>query len=266
MRNRLRFRWLVALVCLVICLEASIPMSSGAQYDAVSELMALMSPSDKIGQLFIVTFRGSDTGRRSDIAQLVHEYRVGAVALSASQENFSSDYNSAAQILRLTRELQSLSVQDDASPLSARFGAGDSQFFAPLFVAMQIAGDAYPNTDILSGLTSLPSLMALGATWKPNNAFVAGEIAGRELSALGINMVFGPSLDVQNNPRLGLKGSIGTYSFGGDPYWVGEMGESYIGGFTQARRGILSRSRSIFRVSERQTGGQMKKFQLSPSL
>jgi beta-N-acetylhexosaminidase len=43
-------------------------------------------------------------------------------------------------------------------------------------------------------------------------------------------MFFGPSLDVIENPYGEGKGDLGVRTFGGDPYWVGELGKEYIRG------------------------------------
>ena len=79
-------------------------------------------------------------------------------------------------------------------------------------------------------LTEVPSNMTLGATWDTNYAYQTGLIVGKQLSTLGVNMVFGPMLDVVDKPRPDLGNTIGVRSFGGDPYWVGNMGRAYIQG------------------------------------
>ncbi len=53
---------------------------------------------------------------------------------------------------------------------------------------------------------------------------------GQELSALGVNMYFGPSLDVVDSPNPSANGDLGSSVFGGDPYWVSQMGSAYISG------------------------------------
>ena len=55
-----------------------------------------------------------------------------------------------------------------------------------------------------------------------------GEIVGRELSAVGVNMLLGPSLDTLVLPRPDPVGSLGVHTFGGDPNWVAQMGRAYI--------------------------------------
>ena len=50
--------------------------------------MDRMTPADKVGQLFLVTFEGSDTSVESEIASLVRDYRVGGVVLRPDNGNF----------------------------------------------------------------------------------------------------------------------------------------------------------------------------------
>ncbi|MBE2196994.1 MAG: hypothetical protein IAE79_00190, partial [Anaerolinea sp.] len=94
-------------------------------------------------------------------------------------------------------------------------------------------GNGSPHTAILSGLTQIPSNMAIGATWNPGYAQTVGQVVGRDLTALGVNMLLGPSLDVLETPQPGSTADMGVRSFGGDPYWVGLMGQAYISGVHQ---------------------------------
>ena len=102
--------------------------------------------------------------------------------------------------------------------------------FIPLFIGLSQNGDGPPYDQIINGLTSLPSQMAIGATWQTDLAQQIGKVLGQELSALGINLLFGPSLDVLETPHPQGTGDLGVRTFGGDPYWVGEMGRAYISG------------------------------------
>jgi beta-N-acetylhexosaminidase len=67
--------------------------------------------------------------------------------------------------------------------------------------------------------------MAIGATWQTQLAQQVGNVNGAELSAIGINLLLGPSLDVLESPQERGAGDLGVRTFGGDPYWVGEMGQ-----------------------------------------
>src|SRR5690606_21104224 len=96
------------------------------------------------------------------------------------------------------------------------------------------------HPQLLNGITQLPSTMAIGATWDPQQAQVVGQILGQELTAVGVNMLLGPHLDVLEDPSLALSNQVGTDIFGGHPYWVGQMGQSYISGVHAGSRGRLA--------------------------
>lgn len=80
---------------------------------------------------------------------------------------------------------------------------------------------------IAGGATELPGNMALGATRSPELARKAGQVLGRELLAMGINLNFAPALDVNINPDNPV---IGIRSFGDDPEIVGRLGAELIRG------------------------------------
>jgi beta-N-acetylhexosaminidase len=82
--------------------------------------------------------------------------------------------------------------------------------------------------------------MAIGATWDPDNARGTGQITGLELAAMGINLLLGPSVDVLSDPRPSGQGDIGTRTFGGDPWWVGQMGRAYIEGVHRGSGGRIA--------------------------
>ena len=216
---------------LLLSLLLPVPLRARDEADFVQNLIDSMSVEDKVGQIFLVTFTGSDFGPESDIAELITEYRVGGVVLLASNRNFTNGEDTPRQVADLTNSLQALAF---SKPIS---GTNTS---VPLFIAVTQEGDGYPYTQITGGVTAIPNNMALGATWNVNNAEKVGEIVGRELAAMGINMLLGPSLDVLDNPRPGLKGDLGTRVFGGDPYWVGKFGQAYIRGVHQGGEGKVA--------------------------
>jgi beta-N-acetylhexosaminidase len=80
---------------------------------------------------------------------------------------------------------------------------------------------------VTGGATELPGNMALGATRSTELAKKAGKVLGRELLAMGVNLNFAPSLDVNTNPQNPV---IGIRSFGEDPQLVGELGAALIRG------------------------------------
>ncbi|RFU94987.1 beta-N-acetylhexosaminidase [Sphaerochaeta halotolerans] len=78
-----------------------------------------------------------------------------------------------------------------------------------------------------SDCTIVPSAMALGATGDERCALRAGILTGRELSALGVNVDFAPSLDMNSNP---LNPVIGVRSYGDDPDVVSRFARSMVEG------------------------------------
>ncbi len=220
------------LLCLILVLSLLLPQPLHAQ-DAQDDLtaraealLARMTVEQKVGQLFLVTFVGSDAQPGTDVARLIRQDLVGGVVLLASNANFYNDTDTPRQVAELSNQLQELAISS-GSPV-------------PLFVAVDHEGDGYPYTRITHGTTPLPNAMAIGATWNPANARNVGEIAGRELAAMGVNLLLGPVVDVLNNPRPAGQGDIGTRTFGGDPWWVGQMGRAYIEGVHQGSGGRVA--------------------------
>ncbi|MEA3459676.1 MAG: hypothetical protein U9R11_03215, partial [Chloroflexota bacterium] len=115
-----------------LALSLFLPLSARSQGDFVERFMEQMSAEEKVGQLFLVTFVGSDVGPDSDIAQLIAEYKVGGVVLSASNGNFTNGDDTPQQVLKLTNGLQEL----------ASSSAGEN--YISLFIAIEHEGDGYP--------------------------------------------------------------------------------------------------------------------------
>lgn len=187
-----------------------------------SLLLQQMTVEEKIGQLFLVTFKGKDISENSNIYQLINQYHIGGVLIRRENGNWRSGVGEASAVLQLSNGLQNI----EASAGESQANAG----FVPLFIAIAQPGNGYPYDQLATELTPLPSQMTIGATWLPENAKNAGEVLGRELSILGINMLFGPSLDVLERPNPGTTGDLGIQVFGGDPFWVWQMGKAYIQG------------------------------------
>ncbi len=77
------------------------------------------------------------------------------------------------------------------------------------------------------GTTQLPGNMALGATGSAELARKAGEVLGQELAAMGINVNYAPSCDVNINPQNPV---IGIRSFGENPEDVARLAGAMIEG------------------------------------
>lgn len=243
-------------------------------YEAEAQaLLRNMSSAERVGQLFLVTFEGTDPSAGSAIADLILNHYVGGVVLLARNDNITDLENAPRQVAELVNDLQFMALEGQPLPEAVFAEAGETPPAGtpsatetapaltatiaptdtvaagataqpteeplpprnpiPLFVATLHEGDGPPFTEIRNGLSGLPNQMAIGATWQPELSRQIGEIAGRELSAMGINMLFGPSLDVLEAPQPFSASDLGTRSFGGDPFWVGLLGQAYTAGVHQ---------------------------------
>jgi beta-N-acetylhexosaminidase len=197
----------------------------------VADIVNAMTPEEKVGQLFLVTFKGSDAGETSQAYDLIANYHVGGLVLMTENDNFAAAPATVSEAYRLIAQLQAVARTSADQPAAGTTGGqSGSHTYVPLWIGITQEGNGAPTDQILNGLTPLPSEMALGATWQPDLADQVGTVAGQELSALGFNLFFGPSLDVLDNPASTASGDLGTRVFGGDPYWVGEMGRAYVRG------------------------------------
>jgi len=198
-------------------------------------LLEALTPEERVGQLFLVTFTGKDTGAESPIYDLVTNYHVGGVVLLSENDNFNPTPNTVSGTHQLISELQRIEW-NSSDPATGNL---PQRGYVPLFVSVEQDGDGFPYDQILNGMTPMPNAMSLGATWRPDLAKQIAEIQGRELAALGINLYMGPSLDVLDTPNPAARSNVGTRSFGGDPYWVGEMGSAYISGLHTGSEGRM---------------------------
>jgi len=210
---------------------ASVSYQISPELQKAQALLENMSPEERVGQLFLVTYLGSDVGEGSSIAKLVSDQHIGGVILRADNDNFAASEALPMLIKSTIDNLQTTNWKSTIAGIET--GAGTVQSagnYIPLFVGISQEGDLAPNDQIINGLTPLPSAMAIGATWKPTNAEAVGKILGSELEAMGFNLVLGPSLDVLDLVRTDIGEDLGVRTFGGDPYWVGQFGKAYIKG------------------------------------
>lgn len=203
------------------------------QVSTAEVVLVSMTPEERVGQLFLVTFRGTDTGAESQIYDLIVNHHIGGVVLQAENDNFVAAPDTVMGVHQLIGNLQS--TEWDATALNLNSQSPRS-VYVPLFIGVSQEGDGPPHDQILSGLTPLPDAMAVGATWEPDLARQVGAVVGGELSATGFNLFFGPSLDVVEAPDPDARSDLGTRVFGGDPFWVGEMGRAYVTGLHEGSR------------------------------
>lgn len=154
----------------------------------------------KIGQMIMAGFPSDSFD--DHVREIIHEHHIGNIIL------FSRNVGDSNQIQSLTREIQENMMEAIGLP-----------------ALISIDQEGGMVTRIFDGATLLPGSMGISATGNVDNARKVGEIMGRELKALGINMNLAPTLDVNNNP---LNPVIGVRSYGEDPQQVADFGLEYI--------------------------------------
>lgn len=208
----------------------------------INQIIDSLTPEERVGQLMLVTFDGY-LGPASPVIELITDYNIGGVLLLAEHDNIIGPINTPRLVQSLANDLQNaaydatLSAVDPATPSDPD---KTPRPFVPLFVGTIHSGNGQPGTQIANGTTPLPSQMAIGATWEPEYARQVGQIAGAELEAMGINLLLGPALDVPPQPQAQSTLDLSVDTFGGEPYWVGRMGQAYVTGVHEGSQGRIA--------------------------
>ncbi|MCK5106341.1 MAG: glycoside hydrolase family 3 C-terminal domain-containing protein [Elusimicrobiales bacterium] len=156
---------------------------------------------DKISQLLMIS---ADTGNIDKTSAAVKNC-VGGIQLQWGSYSLKDTKN-------ITDNLQKLAIGSNCS--------------IPLFIAVDYeGGSVYAPTTL--GLLELPTNIMLGAADDEALAASLAYLAGKELKRAGINMAFGPVLDVNTNPENPI---IGIRAIGDNPALVSKIGKALING------------------------------------
>ncbi|GBF50496.1 beta-glucosidase-like glycosidase [Leptospira ryugenii] len=146
---------------------------------------------------------------------------VDAVALTEIQKTrpggiilFGKNLGKREEIKDLTANLQKVAKEESLHPF--------------LISTDQEGGRVFRVQD---GVTAYPGAMAVGQTGNEVWGNTVGFVTSYELKELGINFLFAPVLDINNNP---FNPVINTRSFGSDPERVSNVAVAYEAG---ARKG-----------------------------
>jgi beta-N-acetylhexosaminidase len=236
---KLAFLILVLVLVLPLSLGQAAPLSQGIpNSEKAQQLLNQLTPQERVGQLFLLTFLGPEAGVGSptgeQIYNLIVNYHIGGVILQADNDNFVGADQTLPIAKSLTDQLQRDEyIASQSEQINPDTNEPFTPAYVPLFIGIAQEGDGYPYDQILSGMTPLPSQMALGGTWNTELSRKVGSVLGQELSDLGFNLLLGPSLDVLEVPNSDSGGDLGVRVFGGDPFWVGAMGQAFIAGVHQ---------------------------------
>src|SRR4030067_3308646 len=115
-------RTLLVAIILMLAIPAlgATPYQGTTPQEKAERLLESLSPQERVGQLFIVTFQGQDVGPTSTIYELISEYHIGGVLLRPSNGNILAGAGEAVGLNLLTKALQ----QARATAPRARGGGG----------------------------------------------------------------------------------------------------------------------------------------------
>jgi beta-N-acetylhexosaminidase len=239
-------RLLILITLLVAIFNGSVGFAESQQQNSSAEehalaLLETLTPEERVGQLFLVTFDGKDVDFETQIFDLITNHHIGSVVLQQKSDNFLAPPQTANGAWQLVTELQTAEWSaSQANQIEPETNEEFRPAFIPLLVGISQDGNGPPADQIFNGVTALPSLMGIGATFQTDLARQVGNITGSELTALGINLLLGPSLDVLETPIEKGIGDLGVRTFGGDPFWVGEMGRAYVSGVHEGSEGSIA--------------------------
>lgn len=185
---------------ILLSLWCFLPAQSRAEDRFVRKTMRRMTLDQKIGQLMMVSwnadFQPVHADNYRDVLDAVKMYQVGGLIVFGG-----SAYSIAVQVNEFQRMAK-----------------------LPLLIGADLERGLYQQ---LPDGVHFPPNMAVAATGNSRYAEQQGEITGREARSVGINMVFAPVLDVNNNP---LNPIINYRSYGESPLVVSRMGSAFIKG------------------------------------
>ncbi|MFZ0739449.1 MAG: glycoside hydrolase family 3 N-terminal domain-containing protein [Candidatus Acidiferrales bacterium] len=168
-----------------------------------------MTLREKLGQLLVVYYRGEFTSTESpeykDLIRQVQENHVGGFILGTRRAPLGFERGGVYASAVLANQLQ-------------------KRANIPLIVSADFERGTAMRIDEGTGF---PYAMAVAATGNPKDAYTIGRITALEARAAGIQWIFAPDADVNDNPDNPI---INVRSFGEDPKRVGEFVAEFVRG------------------------------------
>ncbi|WP_446727621.1 glycoside hydrolase family 3 N-terminal domain-containing protein [Pseudoalteromonas sp. S16_S37] len=163
------------------------------------------------------TCREPMTQLPEQLAQVIANYHIGGVIL------FSENTHDTQQIVNLNNQLQA--------------AAQKAKYPLPLFIAIDQEGGRVARIN-REQATSFTGNMSIGATYPKHGTHYASavaEVIAKELTSLGINVNFAPTVDVNMNAENPV---INVRSFSENPELVAKLGAAQVKAFEQ--QGVIS--------------------------
>ena len=184
------------------------PLST-AERQWVDTSLRRLTIDEKIGQLLFTTFHGTFTSTESgEYQKLLHDVtdlHVGGFIVVTRMTPLGIEKSQTYPTAVLANQLQSKSK-------------------LPLLVGADFERGSAMRLD--EG-TSFPTQMAIAAGGDPHGAYTMGKITAMEARQAGVQWIYAPVADVNNNPGNPI---INTRSFGEDPARVSEFVTQFVRG------------------------------------
>ncbi|KAK3292609.1 glycoside hydrolase family 3 protein [Chaetomium fimeti] len=162
-----------------------------------------------IGQMLIMGWDGTEV--TPQIRNLIEQHHVGSILLTAK------NLKSAQQTARLVQELQTIAHQ-----------AGHPH---PLLIALDQENGGVNSLYDEDYICQFPSSMGQAAASSAELAYKVAKATATEVSAVGVNLILGPVLDVLTNARYQ---PLGVRAIGDDPQEVSQYGIASMNGYKDA--------------------------------
>jgi beta-N-acetylhexosaminidase len=180
-----------------------------AEQKQAQSILKSLTLHDRVAQLVIGVALGDVPSRKSPeyerFRHWVHDLHIGGMIINNAVRNGIAQNAEPHAMALFLNQMQKLAK----TPLIV---AGDFERGASMRVS---SGARFPFN------------MAIAATGNPDNAKFEGEVTAREARALGVQWIFAPVADVNNNPANPV---INVRSFGSDPELVARYVNAYIEG------------------------------------
>lgn len=150
------------------------------------------SMDEKIGQMILVGFRGSNIHNEHQVINDIINYKIGSVILfdyDVKKRSRKRNIISKDQVSKLTNTLQSHSK-------------------TPLLITVDQEGGLVQRLKARHGFTKVMAPGDVGKKNDPSFTFKESQKLARDLKSVGINLNFSPSADVNTNPLNPVIGKI----------------------------------------------------------